>query len=140
MDYETKVAPVEHKRRISEQEAWQRCTPAQRAAWFPHGRPTGKGTLAAPQYGDPVALDKATRAGLAAMAAGFGPPVRADRRVPCYHCARCDVGAYGRCQHAKSVAEARLLDGQARDARASRDRLVLVELEMLAVELAARLG
>jgi hypothetical protein len=32
---------LEHKRMLSEQEAWQRATAAQRAQWWPHGAPTG---------------------------------------------------------------------------------------------------
>jgi hypothetical protein len=145
--YETKLAPVEVKDRIiSAQEAYATCTPAQRQHWFPDGRPTGKGTLAVPQYGDPsdvgsdpAALERAMLAGRAAVAAGYGS-VRADGMTPCGTCPPCQVGYPAQCRKPLSKAAARLRDAQARDVDTTRDRLVLYELEWAGVELAARLG
>jgi hypothetical protein len=68
------------------------------------------------------------------------PPVRPDGRVPCFHCAVCDAGAFARCAKALAPAEARLHAGQAVDADRVRTSATVAELEMLVVELSAGLG
>jgi hypothetical protein len=50
----------------------------------------------------------------------------------------CQIDYPARCRKPLSKAAARLRDAQARNVEATRDEMVLVELEMLTVELAAQ--
>jgi hypothetical protein len=142
--FTTTVRP-EYKRLISEQEAYARATPAQRALWFPHGMPAGKGTLPA-QYGDGpdggpdrANLQRALLAGQRALQAGYGG-VLPDGQAPCGACPSCTYGHPEGCRRPSSKAMARLQAAQAADADRTRDQVILAELEGLTVELAARLG
>jgi hypothetical protein len=143
--YQTKVARPEHKRSITAQEAWLRATAAQRRYWFPDGAPPGaKGTLppSAASWDDgpdAAGLERARRAGLAALAAGYGG-VLPDGQAPCGVCPACDAGYPQRCRHPLSKAIAQLQAAQARDADRVRAEVVLAELGGLYVELAAGLG
>jgi hypothetical protein len=87
---------------------------------------------------DPAALEKARLAGLAALREGYGG-VLPDGAAPCGTCVPCQVGRPAECRRPVGKAEAMLRAGQAHDAAVIRDRLVLYELEMLAVEMAVRL-
>jgi hypothetical protein len=143
--YQTKVARPEHKRAISEAEAYRRATPAQRRYWFPDGAPSGaKGTLppSAASWDDgpdAAGLERARRAGIAALAAGYGG-VLPDGQAPCGVCPACDAGLPAHCRRPLSKAEARLRSAQLHDADRTRAEVVLAELGGLSVELAARLG
>ena len=88
---------------ISEAEAYRRATPSQRAYWWPQGAPV-KAESAGPAGVDLVdggRLELAMAAGRRYQAAGYGGPLRSDGRVPCRHCAVCDVGAFERCRQAR---------------------------------------
>jgi hypothetical protein len=142
---------MEHKILISPARAWERATPAQRRTWFPDGAPAGTDQHGGP-YGaaaghgsgaswdaEPAGLAKAERAGMAALAAGYGG-VLPDGMAPCATCPACQVGRPQDCRRPRSKAEARLLAGQAVDADRVRASATVAELEMLVVELAAGLG
>ena len=129
--------------------------PAPRANWFPHGPPAGyhphgspygTGAFAGPaNYGtgaswdaDPAALAKATRAGMAALADGYGV-VLPDGQAPCLTCVPCQVGRPQGCRRPLSKAEARLRAGQALDADRRRTEATVAVLGALYAELSAGL-
>ena len=138
--YETKVI-------ISPARAYARATAAQRRTWFPEGPPPGAGAASAGPAGygagaswdaEPAGLAKAERAGMAALAAGYGSALP-DGLAPCGTCPACQYGRPAQCRRPLSKAEARLHAGQALDADRRRAEATVTELEMLAVELAAGL-
>ena|SRR5215207_1682028 len=132
--YETKIV-------VSPARAWERATPAQRRTWFPDGPPAGPANAAPAGYGagaswdaDPAAVAKATRAGMAALAAGYGE-VLADGMAPCATCPACQYGRPQDCRRPRSKAQARLLAGPDR----ARTLAMVAELGALYVELSAGL-
>jgi hypothetical protein len=85
-------------------------------AWLePDDPDPGPATPTAPSWGEvpPAPLPVAFSAGKAAMAAGSGPSLRRDGRIPCFHCKACDDGRYQDCGHTFSKAEAQLHSQQA---------------------------
>lgn len=135
---------LERKRLLSPGEAYQRATAAQRQTWFPDGPPPGASAGPA-DYGagaswdaDPAALAKATRAGMAALTAGYGEALP-DGQAPCGTCPACQVGRPAQCRRPLSKAEARLRAGQAVDADRARASATVAELGALYVELSAGL-
>jgi hypothetical protein len=72
---------IECKVLVSPARAYARATPAQRRGWFPDGPPAGASSAPAgcgagaswDAAQDLAALAKATRAGMAALTAGYGP-------------------------------------------------------------------
>jgi len=144
--YETKIL-------VSPARAYERATPAQRRAWFPEGPPAGydpgggpygAGAFAGPaNYGagaawDQAGLGKATRAGMAALQAGYGE-VLPDGLAPCGSCPPCQFERPWQCRRPQSKAEARLRAGQVLDADRARASATVAELGALYVELSAGL-
>jgi hypothetical protein len=87
---------------------------------------------------DRAALERAKRAGMAAMAEGYGG-VLPDGAAVCGTCVPCQVGRPAECRRPVGRAEALHRAGLARDADRVRAEAVLAELGGLYVELAAGL-
>jgi hypothetical protein len=148
--YETKVARPEHKV-AGVKTRWER-SPS--GAWYGFDdddvHVTGGGHLlpgpAGPSWDDRpssppdrAGLERAKRAGMAAMAEGFGG-VLPDGAAPCGTCVPCQVGRPAECRRPVGRAEALLRAGLAHDADRIRAEALAAELAMLHVELSAGLA
>jgi hypothetical protein len=120
------------------------------------GGPTGRTiseakALPPPQYGsaagpfgvdqvDGARLELAMSAGRAAIAAGYGASSRADGKLECNHCVKCDLGRPDLCRQPMEPVVAKALAGKAQADRIAQAEADAAELARVIWHEQARRG